>query len=149
MKIVVYSITFFILIQFIPITKDNPQFSKDSEIITSKKVKAILKKACYDCHSNEVKYSIYSYIAPMSWSIRSHIKHGRMALNFSTWKEMNPKYRDKRIDKMKSQIDKNLMPLSSYLLFHEEALLSADDRSILSEWIDGDLQKYRSSKINK
>jgi uncharacterized membrane protein len=142
-KIAIYLIIIMIGIQFIPIERDNPTFDKTDEIVTSPEVKKLLKASCYDCHSNEVKYSIYSYIAPLSWGVRSHIKQGRLAVNFSTWEKMDPKLRDKRIDRMANEIRREKMALSSYLMFHPEAHLSKEERQLLVDWAENDLIKYK------
>jgi len=141
MKFLSYTLLFFIAIQFITIEKDNPPFDKDAEIVTDKKIKIILKKACYDCHSNEVKYSIYANIAPLSWGIRSHIKKGRLALNFSTWRDMNPSLKEQRVKKLSRVIRKNQMPLASYIYFHPDAILTQIEKNSLYAWIDKDLLK--------
>ena len=46
-------------------------------------VKAVLKAACYDCHSNETRYPWYSRVAPVSWWVANHVDEGRSVLNFS------------------------------------------------------------------
>ena len=48
-------------------------------------VQAILKKACYDCHSNESKYPWYANVQPFGWFLEDHIQEGRKELNFSTF----------------------------------------------------------------
>ena len=47
------------------------QANPPDEILTA------LKDACYDCHSYETKYPWYTYVAPVSFWIRGHIKGGR------------------------------------------------------------------------
>jgi Haem-binding domain len=41
----------FVLIQFVPVDRSNPPV--ESDIPTPPEVKAILKRACYDCHAND------------------------------------------------------------------------------------------------
>ena len=130
-----------VLIQFIPVSADNPPFDKNDEIVTTPEVKEILKKACYDCHSNEVKYPKYSSIAPISWGIRNHVKQGRIAVNFSTWNGMNSYLKNQRIKRMKRILLSGAMPLSSYIMFHEEAKLTPEELNTLVSWVDNDLMK--------
>lgn len=40
-------------------------------------VQMILKKACYDCHSNNTKYPFYAYIQPIGWLLNNHIVEGK------------------------------------------------------------------------
>jgi Haem-binding domain len=49
-------------VQFIPIDTANPPV--DSDIPTSPEVKAVLRRACYDCHSHETVWPWYSRIPP-------------------------------------------------------------------------------------
>jgi len=37
-------------------------------------VAALLRAACYDCHSSETRWPWYSRVAPMSWLIASDVK---------------------------------------------------------------------------
>ena len=71
--------------QFIPVDTANPPV--ESDIPTSPAVKAVLRRACYDCHSHETVWPWYSRIAPMSWLLVRDVQEGRAELNFSTWNQ--------------------------------------------------------------
>lgn len=92
-KIALWAILGLLLIQLIPIDRTNPPVNEKDNFVkvenTPKEVEVLLKKACYDCHSNETKYPSYAYIAPISWSIKHHINEGRKHLNFSVWNTYN------------------------------------------------------------
>ncbi len=45
--------------------------------------RSLVVRACFDCHSNEVKYPWYSNVAPVSWILSQHVSDGRAAVNFS------------------------------------------------------------------
>ncbi len=93
----------------------------------------ILRKACYDCHSNEIKYPLYSNIAPFSWVISGHIEEGKKALNFSIWE----KYTDSEKSEHLKDIHRTVyaaMPLQSYLWLHEDANLTKEERSFIRDW---------------
>ena len=131
-----WTLILFILIQFIPTDfaeklETNPQ----SEIIASKKVMGILKRSCYDCHSNSLVYPWYDKIAPASWYVIDHVKNGRKAVNFSKWKE----YKREKQFKVMDRLPKSLlvrMPLPDYLWLHQEAKLSDNNRKFLSAWAE-------------
>ena len=80
-------LTIFILMQFIRVDQNNYAVEIKDEIKAPLEVMTIFKAACYDCHSNEVKWPWYSQIAPMSWTIASHVEDGRKWLNFSIWEK--------------------------------------------------------------
>jgi len=46
---------------------------------------ALARRACYDCHSNETKWPIYSRIAPSAYLVTFDVMQGRKKLNFSEW----------------------------------------------------------------
>jgi hypothetical protein len=48
-------------------------------------VDSILRRACYDCHSNETRWPLYARVAPASWIIAEDVRAGRSDLNFSDW----------------------------------------------------------------
>ncbi len=140
-KILLYSLIFLIAIQLIPLDRSNPTFDKKDEIEADNDIKKILKKSCYDCHSNQTKWSIYSYIAPLSWGVYLHVKKGREALNFSTWKKMDKNLKKLRIDRMDRVILNGMMPKSSYTLFHPETELSSEEKEKLVKWVREELKK--------
>lgn len=72
-----------VAIKFVPVTTSNPPV--ESDIPTSPAVKAVLSRACYDCHSHEMMWPWYSQIAPLSWIIAREVQEGRAEVNFSTW----------------------------------------------------------------
>ncbi len=139
-KIIIALVAFFGLAQLITIDKTNPEFDKTKEIIASPEVKEILKNSCYDCHSYETKYSIYSNMAPLSWGIKKHINEGRAAMNFSVWTDMDKEKKAKRVERMPQMIKMDFMPMGSYTLFHPDAKLSDAQKKTLYNWIEKDLK---------
>jgi uncharacterized membrane protein len=101
----------------------------------------ILKKSCYDCHSNETKWTTASSIAPFMWTIASHVKEGRKALNFSEWKKMEKDTKIKKLDRCIQTTKSTIMPLPSYVNYHDEAKLSEEDKKLLLEWFTNELTK--------
>jgi hypothetical protein len=47
--------------------------------------RALMARACFDCHSNETVWPWYSHVAPVSWLVWSDVVRGRKELNFSEW----------------------------------------------------------------
>src|SRR5690242_8962779 len=75
-----------IVIQVIPVTRDNPP--GETEVPAPDSVRVVLRRACYDCHSNETVWPWYSRIAPVSWLLARDVHQGRRELNFSTWNRL-------------------------------------------------------------
>ena len=123
----------FIVMQFIQTKEINEVVDKNLEIKAPIEVMNIFKTACYDCHSNEVKYPLYSKIAPFSWVISNHIEDGRKALNFSVWENYNQEEKTEHIKDIYRTVYA-AMPLQSYLWLHEEANLTKEQRSMIRDW---------------
>lgn len=119
--------------QFIQTKEINEVVDKNLEIKAPLEVMNVFKTACYDCHSNEVKYPLYSKIAPFSWVISNHIEDGRKALNFSVWENYNQEQKDEHIKDIYRTVYA-AMPLQSYLWLHEEANLTKEQRSMIRDW---------------
>jgi hypothetical protein len=135
-KLLLYLIMGFALIfgviQLIPLAQTNPPVTSD--ISASPEVKALLKRACYDCHSNETVYPWYSRIAPVSWLVARDVAEGREELNFSTWSQYSAKDQGKKLHESWETVAEGEMPPWYYTILHPEARLSPADRQILRTW---------------
>lgn len=131
-RIVLAVIVTFVGIQFIPVNRSNPPV--EEEILVSPDVKAILKRACYDCHSHETVWPGYSHVAPVSWLLAWDVGEGREELNFSTWNRYSQKKRDKIIKEIWKEVQESEMPPWFYLPLHQDARLSENDHSVLRAW---------------
>ncbi len=119
-----------IVIQFVPVDRSNPPVVADFD--GPENVEAILRRSCYDCHSNEVSWPWYSRLAPVSWLVARDVKKGREELNFSDWPRFAAKS-DMR-DEIVEEIDEGEMPLPIYLITHRDANVTAEERAILEAW---------------
>lgn len=133
-KLLILTVLIFIGIQFVPmdVPADVPSKAEDS-IEAPDNVQAILKRACFDCHSNHTTFPWYSSIAPVSWFTKHHVEEGREHMNFSTWASYEDEKKLKFLQKIPKAI-KSKMPLPSYLLIHKEAKLSDADKEAITKW---------------
>ena len=131
-RIVLAVVIVLVGIQFIPVNRSNPPV--EEEVTASMEVKAILKRACYDCHSNETIWPGYSQVAPVSWLLAWDVGEGREELNFSTWNRYSQKKRTKIIKEIWEEVQEGEMPPWFYLPLHPDARLSDSDRSLLRAW---------------
>ena len=124
----------FVLMSLIPYgEKTNPPVDEKLTLKAPKEVMDIFKRSCFDCHSNRTKWPWYSSVFPMSWSVRDHVKNGRMALNFDLWSSYTQEKQKKLRQKIATKTGIT-MPLVDYLWLHKEAKLSQKDRDIVKEW---------------
>ena len=97
-------------------------------------VGAVLKRSCYDCHSNETRWPWYSGVAPMAWGVANHVKEGRAELNFSDWGTYSVRKRVALLEKMCDEVREGGMPLKQYLWLHRDATLSEADWKSVCDW---------------
>jgi Haem-binding domain len=87
---VVSGVAVFALIQAVPYGRSHSNGPVVAEPTwPDPQTRALAVRACYDCHSNEVKYPWYSNVAPISWLVAEHVSDGRAALNFSDIRRSN------------------------------------------------------------
>jgi Haem-binding domain len=116
-----------IAIQFVPYGwwHDNPPVV-DGAPWPDPAAEAVARSSCYACHSNETDWPLYSYVAPMSWLVRSDVESGRDEFNFSNWDRS-----DGDADEAVEMIEDGSMPPDRYTLIHRDASLSAEERDVL------------------
>ncbi len=130
-------IVILVLIQFI--RPDRNLTDESSKDITKKyavpaNVQAVLKTACYDCHSNHTNYLWYFNVQPLGWWLTHHINEGKEELNFNEFAGYRIGKQYHKLDGIVKQLDKNEMPLASYTLIHKDAILSNEQRALVSNW---------------
>lgn len=136
----------FIAIQFVPVNRDNPPVVSEPKW-DSPQTKALVERACYDCHSNETQWAWYSKIAPVSWYVAHDVHEGRDRLNFSELgsnqgaggeegereesKGENGEEREGHeggegveVDELTEVVSEGEMPPRQYLLVHPDARLT-------------------------
>ncbi len=128
------------LIQFIPVDRTNKPIDKKVNFVhafnTPENVQTVLKKACYDCHSNETVYPDYAFVAPISWSIKHHINEGREHLNFSEWGNFNRDLKKNMLENASHSIKDYSMPMPGYITKHPEANLTKAERVLLVNYFE-------------
>lgn len=124
-----------ILVQFIQPRFENPPVTAD--ISAPPEVKAILKKACFDCHSNETNLRWFDRISPVSWMVAKDIKDGRHAFNFSEWNNLTAAVQKDKFWEIVNHTISGVMPLKEYTLVHPSAKLSESDMAVLTNYVSG------------
>lgn len=116
----------------------DPTHTLEAVVLVPPRVESILRRACYDCHSDLTQWPWYSNVAPISWFVIDHVDSGRRHVNFSEWLRRDTKnpaeYTRERFEAMCKQVQTGDMPLTSYLLVHREAKLSQADIETICQW---------------
>jgi hypothetical protein len=138
------------LLQFTNPARTNPPVVNDLAATNAPppEVATLLRAACYDCHSHETKWPLYSRIAPSSWLVVSDVNEGRKHLNFSDW-PTDPAAVAKKLDRINEVLDYRQMPPAKYTMLHPEARLTEDQRKQIMDWTDAAANKLRATSTNR
>lgn len=121
-----------IAIQFIAVDQSNPP--ERGMAAAPAEVQAPLRRACFDCHSNETAWPWYSHIAPAAFLIAQDVKKGRKEVNFSAWEKYDERRKARKLKEIAKQVEKGGMPLFYYLPLHPAAKLSPIERDQIVKW---------------
>ncbi len=124
-----------VAIQFVPVERSNPLGAGDPD--APREVQWILRRACYDCHSNETRWPVWAYMAPMSWQVVSDVRRARAVLNFSEWQAYSQSVRTALRSLVNPMVAIHRMPLWYYVPLHLDARLNDEERAILRIWSEG------------
>lgn len=125
----------FICLQFFRPEIGNPPVTGNLEAPPN--VKAILVRACYDCHSNQTNLRWFDKVQPVYWQVAEHVRNGRKGLNFSNWDRLSPADKKGKLWEAVNQIEQGAMPIKSYEIVHTEAKISKQDLAVLKNYLTG------------
>ena len=120
--------------QFVPADTANPPVSKD--LGAPPEVDAVLRRCCYDCHSNETVWPWYAKVSPAKFLLASHVSDGREHVNFSEWDSYSEAERKHILHECEEEIEQEKMPEGAYLLLHGDAKVTPDELKVLSVWFE-------------
>lgn len=137
-KILVGLLIVLVIIQFIRPAKNIDVATQPNDIAVvmavPNDVNVILRKACYDCHSNNTNYPWYASVQPVYWWLNDHIEEGKKELNFSEFGTYKLKRKLKKFNEISGEVTDGEMPLKSYTWIHKEAKLTRQEANVLINW---------------
>jgi hypothetical protein len=134
-RIVLGVALFMLAIQLVPVPRTNPPV--EEEVPASHRMRTLLVRSCYDCHSNETRWPWYAWVAPASWLLAYDVAEAREHLNFSTWNRYDAEERQELLEEAWEEVDEGHMPLFFYVWLHPDAALDDAERALLREWALG------------
>jgi mono/diheme cytochrome c family protein len=93
----------------------------------SPRTRELAKAACFDCHSNETVWPVYSHVAPFSWLVQNHVDEARGLLNFSEFDRPQ-----KEAEEAAEVVEEGEMPPGYYPALHGAARLDPAEREALA-----------------
>jgi hypothetical protein len=137
-KIFIGLLLILMAIQFIRPSQNKSTEAQTNDIAVTMnvpdEVNIIIRKACYDCHSNTTNYPWYAHIQPVAWWLNHHIEEGKDELNFSEFGGYKTKRKIKKFNEIASEVTNGEMPLDSYTWIHKDAKLTKEEAKLLINW---------------
>jgi cytochrome c551/c552 len=128
-----------VVAQLVPVSRTNPPV--DAEIVVEPDVRALLRRACYDCHSYETVWPWYAWVAPVSWLVAHDVNHAREELDLSRFEAYAPKRQRKKLAQIGEEVEEGHMPLWYYVPLHPRARLADEERRRLIDWADAEHER--------
>ena len=130
--IVIVLVLAVLIIQAIRVERTNP--SVQSDLAAKPEIHALLRGACYNCHSNQTEWPWYTYVAPASWLAASDVREGRQSLNFSEWGALSTKSQSRELEKIAHRVIEGEMPPWYYTMVHRKGSLTMTNRAEVWAW---------------
>jgi hypothetical protein len=124
----------FLLMQCVRPTLTNPPVT--AEIAAPPQVKAILRKSCYNCHSNETVLPWFDQVAPGRWLAVHDVNMARSHLNFSAIGKLPAAAQRATLFEAVNMIQFGAMPLPRYRHVHPEATVTPQELAVLRAHLD-------------
>ena len=137
-RILVVGLLALVGIQFIPADVNHQNGIPPTDIRFTydvpEKIIETIEISCYDCHSNNTNYPWYSHIQPIRFFLDNHVEEGKEELNFNEFKTYSDRKKRNKLRSITEQIRENEMPLSSYTIIHNDAKLTKERASELTDF---------------
>ena len=138
-RLIFVSLAILILIQIIRPSRTNPPVvasrGLESHVEVPADVQSVLKRSCYDCHSNETVWPWYSNVAPVSWYVARDVNVARGHVNFQNWEaQINEQEGKEHLGLICKLVREGKMPPADYRFIHEGTNISPQETSAVCAW---------------
>jgi hypothetical protein len=138
-KVILGIIVVFVLIQAIRPSRTNPPVitsrALQAHVDVPPEVLSVLKRSCYDCHSNSSVWPWYSNIAPVSWYVIRDVNVGRSHVNFQDWEaQINEQEGKEHLGLVCKLVREGKMPPADYRTMHKGTDVTPEETAAICAW---------------
>jgi len=123
----------FLAVQLVRPAIPNPPVVADLE--APPEIVQVLRRDCYDCHSNETKIPWFDLVEPIYWMVAQDVALGRQRLNFSSIGRLPRAQQRALLYESINQIRLGAMPPASYTLVHRAARTTPGELGLLERYL--------------
>jgi len=113
---------------------------------TGQHVRDVLERACQNCHSEQTKWPLYSYLPLASWAVERDVAEARRQMDLSHWDRYSSEQKRDLLARIGTEIRNRRMPLSRYVLLHPEARLSESEIQAIYDWTKAERRALRNQR---
>jgi hypothetical protein len=139
-RILIVGVVIFVILQFIRPTANRSAGESPTAIQSRYPVPAevhdLLRRSCYDCHSDNTIYPWYSYIEPVGWFLNNDITEGKKELNFDEFTAYPVWRQIRKFQAIRQQLEDGKMPLPSYTIIHVSSILTPEEKGRIIHWVE-------------
>jgi hypothetical protein len=138
-NIILGMLALFLAIQVIRPARTNPPVipsrSLQAHVEVPPEVLSVMKRSCYDCHSNSTVWPWYSNIAPVSWYVIRDVNIGRSHINLQDWEaQINEQEGKEHLGLVCKLIREGRMPPADYRTMHKGTDVSLAETAAICAW---------------
>ena len=115
----------------------DPAKTIEAHVAMPQNVRRILRKSCYDCHSNETHWPWYAGIPGVSRLVQGDVKRARTHLNLSDWSSKlaeGPDEAQASLNGICEELRSDSMPIAHYRWIHRNVALSPSEVNTVCSW---------------
>lgn len=106
-------------------------------------LKPLVRRKCYDCHSDSTEYPWYASLPLVHSLIQSDIEEGKEHLNFSKGFPFGDHATAREtLEELQEVAESNSMPIWEYKLMHWNSWLTQKDRQKITQWVQRSLERF-------
>jgi hypothetical protein len=106
----------------------------------------LLERACLNCHSQQTRWPLYSYLPLVSWAVEKDVAEARQHMDFSRWNQYSVDEKRDLLARIGAEVRSRQMPLPRYLLLHPEARLSEEEIQVIYDWTRAQRRALRNER---
>jgi hypothetical protein len=132
----------FLSVQAAAKNRSNPPVISEPQW-NSPATRALAERACFDCHSNETKWPLYSGLPVVGGLIEKHVIDARKELNFSEWgvagREQESEEAAEKVYDPMHYAEKDSFPQPPYSWLHPKTRLTQAEQEQLAQGLTATL----------
>jgi cytochrome c len=107
-------------------------------------IRRLVERKCGDCHSDAVRWPLYSRVAPVSWLLERDVLEAREHMNLSRWHTYSNQEKSDLLSRLAAKARSGEMPPARYTAIHGDSKLLSKEKDSLYDWARAERRRLRT-----